>query len=146
VQKPSSANKQCIVLMLRPDVPSTMQTPLGKKNVDFGEGSFLLPKSKRGIEDDYLLTASPRKGTGAINIKLPHHGSAVGMSYEVRGVDNKEFSSICKCKIKIEHVRLLEDGSTAAFSKTVQQLLGLQSNGNKYPPPLDPREGMVISQ
>ncbi|KAI9196543.1 hypothetical protein LWI28_024817 [Acer negundo] len=147
VKVPSSTNKQYIVLMLRPDVPSTMQTPLGKKNVDFGEGSFLLPKSKRGIEDDYLPTVSGRKGTGAINIKLPHHGAAGGMSYEVRGVANKEFSSICNCKIKkIDHVGLLEDGSTSAFSKTVQQLLGLQSDGNKYPPPLDPRGDLKIKE
>ncbi|KAL5748007.1 hypothetical protein ACOSQ2_025304 [Xanthoceras sorbifolium] len=144
VKAPSSTNKQYIVLMLKPDVPLAIQTPLGKKNVDFAEGSFLKPKSERGYGDEYLPSVSSRRSSGTINIKLPHYGAAAGVSYEVRDVDNREFLCICNKKIKIDQVRLLEDGSSAAFSKTVQQLLELKSDGNKYPPALDPLRDLKL--
>ncbi|PIA54426.1 hypothetical protein AQUCO_00900760v1 [Aquilegia coerulea] len=141
---PSAIFKQHIVLVLRPDLQSTMQTSLvadklqekGSGNVS--QGYFIAPKSKRGQDDDYFSSASSRKGSGAVNIKLPYCATAAGMSFEVIGIEHKEFLSICECKIKIDQVRLLEDVSNAAYSKTVQQLLDLKANGNKYPPALDP--------
>uniref|UniRef100_M1BVD6 Helicase n=1 Tax=Solanum tuberosum TaxID=4113 RepID=M1BVD6_SOLTU len=103
---------------------------------------ILVPKSRRGYDDEYCSSVTSRKGTGAVNIKLPHLGNAAGMNYEVRGVDNKDFLYICVKKIKIDQVRLLEDVSAGAYSNAIQQLLGLKSEGNKYPPALDPVKGM----
>ncbi|RZS09587.1 hypothetical protein BHM03_00040679, partial [Ensete ventricosum] len=40
-------------------------------------------------------------------------------------------------ELKIDQVRLLEDPSNVAYSKTVQQLLEKKRDGNKYPPALD---------
>ncbi|XP_031255224.1 DExH-box ATP-dependent RNA helicase DExH11 isoform X2 [Pistacia vera] len=141
----SGSNKQYIVLVLKPDVPSTTQTPLEKKGGNFPQGYFMVPKSKRGLEDDgYFAAPTSRKGSGAINIELPHHGAAAGVSYEVRAIDSKELLCICKQKIKIDQVRLLEDGSSAAFSTTVQQLLDLKSGGNKYPQAVDPVKDLKL--
>lgn len=148
VKTPSSNNKQYIVLVLTPELLSIMENPLGTGNIKEkrrDEFQVLIPKSKRGLEDDYYSSTVSRKGSGVINIKLPHHGSASGVNYEVRGMNNKEFIFICNCKIKIDQVRLLEDVSTAAYSNTVQQLLGLKSDGNKYPPALDPVKGMFLN-
>ncbi|ONI00017.1 hypothetical protein PRUPE_6G062900 [Prunus persica] len=145
VKASSSSNKQYIVLVLKPE----LQTPLASgnlqdsKNTDFPQGYFMAPKSKRAIEEDYFPGVTSRKGSGVINIKLPHQGSAAGVRFEVREVDNKDFLCICNCKIKIDQVRLLEDVSSHAYSKTVQQLLGTKSNGNKYPPALDPMEDVL---
>lgn len=150
--KVSSPNKQYIVLVLNPNLPSRVQSPRAtstlqdKRSADFPDGYLLVPKAKRGFEEEYCSSGKPRKGSGVININLPHHGTAAGESYEVRGVDSKEFLCICNCKIKIEPVRLLEDVSNGAYSKTVQQLLALKSEGNKYPPALDPVKGMTIFQ
>ncbi|ONI00016.1 hypothetical protein PRUPE_6G062900 [Prunus persica] len=146
VKASSSSNKQYIVLVLKPE----LQTPLASgnlqdsKNTDFPQGYFMAPKSKRAIEEDYFPGVTSRKGSGVINIKLPHQGSAAGVRFEVREVDNKDFLCICNCKIKIDQVRLLEDVSSHAYSKTVQQLLGTKSNGNKYPPALDPMEDLKL--
>lgn len=146
MKTPASNNKQYIVLVLTPDLPSTLQSQSGtgkpndKKAPDF---QILIPKSKRGLDDEYCPSVTSRKGSGIINIKLPHHGNAAGVNYEVRGVENKEFLCICNVKIKIDQVRLLEDVSAGAYSITVQQLLGLKSEGNKYPPALDPVKGML---
>lgn len=145
VKAPSGSNKQYIVLVLKPDVPSTTQTPLEKNSGKFPEGYFMVPKSKRGLEDDgYFAAPTSRKSSGVINIKLPYQGTAAGISYEVKGIDSKELLCICAKKIKIDQVRLLEDGSSAAFSSTVQQLLDLKSGGNKYPQALDPLKGRAI--
>lgn len=141
VKTPSASNKQYIVLVLTPELPSMMTTPPDRSSIQEKKGAdfqVLIPKSKRGLEDEFYSSVISRKGSGVINIKLPHRGKAAGVNYEVRGIDNKEFLSICNCKIKIDQVRLLEDVSTGAYSHTVQQLLGLKSNGNKYPPALDP--------
>ncbi|KAF5205630.1 Dexh-box atp-dependent rna helicase dexh11 [Thalictrum thalictroides] len=143
---PSANFKQHIVLVLRPDLQLTLQTSLAadklheKGSGNVAQGYFIAPKSKRGQDDDYFSSASSRKGKGSgiVNIKLPYSGSAAGMSFEVTGIEHKEFLSICECKIKIDQVRLLEDVSNAAFSMTVQQLLDLKAKGNKYPPALDP--------
>ncbi|KAB2038364.1 hypothetical protein ES319_D03G140100v1 [Gossypium barbadense] len=147
VLKSSSANnKQYIVLLLKPDVPSMTQSPSDrsnlqdKKGADFDQGYVLPPKSKRGLEEDYRISAGPRKGSGIINITLPHHGAAAGVTFEVREAENTEFLCICTSKIKLDLPGLLEFVSNAAFSHTVQQLLKLKSNGNKYPPALDPKD------
>lgn len=144
MKAPSAINKQYIVLLLKPDVSSMMETHLDKKNVDFPEGYFVMPKGKRSFEEEYFPSLTNRKGSGVINIKLPYRGAAAGVTYEVRGIDNKELLCICDRKITIDQVRLLEDGSSAAFSKTVEQLLALKSDGNKYPPALDPVKGINI--
>ena len=90
------------------------------------------------------LLPTNRKGSGTIKIELPYHGTAAGINYEVRGIESKELSCICNRKITIDQVRLLEDGSNAAFSKTVQQLSGTKIDGNKYPPALDPLKGKAF--
>ncbi|KAF8396881.1 hypothetical protein HHK36_018516 [Tetracentron sinense] len=150
LKSPSANSKQYIVLVLKPDLPSSMPTPsasgksLEKENENFPQGYFITPKAKRGRDEEYFSVASSRKGSGTINIKLPHCGSAAGVNYEVIGIERKEFLSICDRKIKIDQVGLLEDESSAAYSKTVQQLLDLKSNGNKYPPALDPLRDLKL--
>lgn len=145
MKTPSSNNRQYIVLVLTPELPSTLQASSDasdRKDQKNPEFQVLVPKSRRGYEDEYCSSVSSRKGSGIINIKLPHSGNAAGMNYEVRGVENKDFLYICVKKIKIDQVRLLEDVSAGAYSNTIQQLLGLKSEGNKYPPALDPIKGM----
>ncbi|XP_057789861.1 DExH-box ATP-dependent RNA helicase DExH11 isoform X1 [Salvia miltiorrhiza] len=144
VKTPSANYKQYLVLVLTPELPSilTSQTDSrDKKDVNF---QVLVPKSKRGLEDEYCSSVTSRKGSGTVNIKLPYRGFAAGVSYEVREVMNNEFLSIRNKKIKIDQVRLLEDGSAGAFSSTVQQLLSLKSDGNKYPPALDPVKDLKL--
>ncbi|OMO90526.1 hypothetical protein COLO4_19087 [Corchorus olitorius] len=149
VKAPSANNKQYIVLVLKPDVPSITQTPSSstnlhdKKTADF-QGYVLLPKAKRGLDEDYRISAGPRKGSGIINIKLPHRGAAAGVSFEVRETDITEMLCICNSKIKVDQVGLLEYGSDSAFSNTVQQLLKSKSNGKKYPPALDPLKDLKL--
>uniref|UniRef100_A0A7N2RFK9 Helicase C-terminal domain-containing protein n=1 Tax=Quercus lobata TaxID=97700 RepID=A0A7N2RFK9_QUELO len=146
----SASNKQYIVLVLKPNLPVTAQSPLAsinsqdKRNADFPGGYYMAPKAKRALEEDYCSSVTSRKGSGVINIKLPHCGAAAGVSYEVRGIDVTGFLCICNCKIRIDQVRLLEDGSSVAYSKTVQQLLELKSDGNKYPPALDPKKDLKL--
>lgn len=149
VKSPSSSNKQHIVLVLKPELPATIQTPLASgnlqdsKNTDSSQGFYRVPKSKRALEEEYCTSVSSRKGSGVINIKLPHQGAAAGVRYEVRGVDNTDFLYISNSKIKIDQVRLLEDCSSAAYSKTVQQLSDTKSDGNNFPPALDPVKGNI---
>ncbi|KAM1226769.1 hypothetical protein ACFX13_006192 [Malus domestica] len=148
VKAPSATNKQYIVLVLKPELPP--QTPLGSgnlqdsKSTDYPQGFFVAPKSKRGLDEEYCSGVKSRKGKGVINIKLPHQGSAAGVSFEVKGVDSKDFLCICNCKIKIDQVGLLEENSSAAYSKTVQQLLDTKSDENKYPPALDPHKDLKL--
>ncbi|XP_024988719.1 DExH-box ATP-dependent RNA helicase DExH11 isoform X1 [Cynara cardunculus var. scolymus] len=143
----SSNNKQYIVMMLTPSLPATLQSSssgdASQKKTTAGI-QILIPKSKRGMDDDYYSSATARKGTGVVNIKMPHRGSAAGANYEVREIDTKEFLSICNAKIKIDQVGLLENDSNAAYSKTVQNLLDKKSNGNKYPPALDPLKDLKL--
>lgn len=147
VKTPSPNNKLYIVFVIKPDMPSLVENASSSGNLQdkgsaFDQGYFVMPKSKRGLVDEYSTSVSARKGRGVINIKLPHRGSACGMSYEVREVDSKEFLCICSSKIKIDQVGLLEDVSSSVYSKTVQLLLDLKSDGNKYPPALDPVKGI----
>lgn len=149
VKAPSTNNKQHIVLVLKPELPA-LETPLvgGKlqdsRSGDQQQGYYVMPKSKRGLDEEYYSPATSRKGSGVIKIKLPYSGVAAGTAYEVRGIDNNEFLCICNCKIRIESVQLLEDASTFAYSKTVQQLLEKKSDGNKYPPALDPVKDLQL--
>ncbi|XP_050138547.1 DExH-box ATP-dependent RNA helicase DExH11-like isoform X1 [Malus sylvestris] len=148
VKTPSANNKQYIVLVLKPEL--LPQTPLGSgnlqdsKNTDFPQGYFVVPKSKRALDEEYRSGVTPRKASGVIKIKLPHQGSAAGVSFEVKEVDSKDFLCICNCKIKIDQVGLLEDNSNAAYSKTVQQLLDTKSDRNEYPPALDPYKDLNL--
>ncbi|KAL0389105.1 UNVERIFIED_CONTAM: DExH-box ATP-dependent RNA helicase DExH11 [Sesamum calycinum] len=144
VKSPSANYKQYIVLVVTPQLPSILKTSSDGREKNGADFQVLVPKSKRGLEDDYYSSVTSRKGSGIINIKLPHRGSAAGVNYEVRGVENNEFLSICNCKIRIDQVRLLEDVSAGAYSNTVQQLLTLKSDGNKYPPALDPVKDLKL--
>ncbi|KAJ9552373.1 hypothetical protein OSB04_016418 [Centaurea solstitialis] len=147
LKAPSSSNKQYIVMMLTPSLPTTLQSssasdgPQKKTNAGL---QILMPKSKRGMDDDYYSSATARKGTGVVNIKMPHRGNAAGTSYEVREIDTKEFLSICNAKIKIDQVGLLENDSSAAYSTTVQNLLDKKLEGNRYPPALDPVKDLKL--
>ncbi|PIN04704.1 Cytoplasmic exosomal RNA helicase SKI2, DEAD-box superfamily [Handroanthus impetiginosus] len=144
LKTPSANYKQYIVLVLTPELPSILNTPSDDRESKGVGFQVLVPKSKRGWEDDYYSSGMSRKGSGIVNIKLPHRGFAAGVNYEVRGVENNEFLSICHNKIKIDQVRLLEDVSAGAYSNTVQQLLTLKSDGNKYPPALDPVKDLKV--
>ncbi|KAG6607294.1 DExH-box ATP-dependent RNA helicase DExH11, partial [Cucurbita argyrosperma subsp. sororia] len=139
------ASRQYIVLVLKPDSPpvqSSSSDDSVKKKEDFPQGYFMVPKSKRGLENDYY-SPSTRKGSGVVNIRLPHAGAAAGVSYEVRGVDAKEFVCVCNKKIQLNPGRLLEDVNNVAYSQTVQQLLDIKSDG-KFPPALDPLKDLKL--
>ena len=88
---PSASYKQYIVLVLKPELPSTMQTPQAggstqdKKSGDFPQGYFIMPKEKRGLEDEYFSCGTSRKASGVVNIKLPYQGIPAGVGYEFRG-------------------------------------------------------------
>ncbi|XP_020972282.1 DExH-box ATP-dependent RNA helicase DExH11 isoform X3 [Arachis ipaensis] len=148
VKTPSQTNKLYIVLVIKPDMPSSVENASGggsqNQSNAFDQGYFVIPKSRRGMGDEYITSVSARKGRGVINIKLPYLGSASGMGYEVREVDSKEFLCICSSKIKIDQVGLLEDVSNSVYAKTVQLLLELKSDGNKYPPALDPVKDLKL--
>lgn len=150
VKASSASTKKYISLVIKPGLPPVAQSPSGSGAVlEKGakrseEGYFVLPKGKRGIDDEYYSPVTARKGSGVINIELPYNGVASGINFEVREVESKEFLCICDCKIKIDQVRLLEDISTAAYSKTVQQLMEKKSDGSKYPPALDPLKDLKL--
>lgn len=144
--KASSANTKRVALVLTPNLPSTLQASLTTGSLEDKETfelQMLLPKSKRAIDDDYYSSGSSRKGSCIINIKLPHRGSAAGINYEVKEIDNGDILSICEKKIKMDQIGLLQDNNSAAYSKTVQELLNAKSDG-KYPPALDPVKGMLL--
>ncbi|KAM6578144.1 hypothetical protein CsatB_029981 [Cannabis sativa] len=142
IKAPSNYNKQHIVLVLRPDLPYITPSVSGDLK-DTKSGGYYVLKPKRAQEEEYFSSATSRKGSGAIKIKLPYSGVAAGMGYEVRAIDINEFLCLCNSKIKIDQVRLLEDGSTTAYSNTVQQLLDKKSDG-KYPPALDPVKDLKL--
>lgn len=151
VKAPSASTKKYIILVVRPDLPPIAESPSGSGAVlqkgakKAEEGYFVLPKGKRALDDEYYAAGvTARKGSGVINIKLPYHGVASGINYEVREVENKEFLCICARKLKIDQIRLLEDVSTAAYSNTVQQLMELKADGSKYPSALDPLKDLKL--
>lgn len=143
LKTPSAMYKRYIVLVLTTDMDSSMDAHSSspstqeKGSGNSPQGYFVAPKGKRGMDEEYFPSVSSRKGSGIVNIKLPYRGNAAGVNYEVIDVENKDLISICNCKIKIDQVRLLEDPSNAAYSKTVQQLLDQKRDGSKYPPVLD---------
>ncbi|KAK1311815.1 hypothetical protein QJS10_CPA07g00050 [Acorus calamus] len=147
LKTPSALFKSYIVLVLKSPssakTPSTAFNSIHEKDSGNPSGYFIVPKKNRG-DDEYFSSGGTRKGTGAVNITFPYPGTAAGMNYEVVAIDHKEFLSICICKLKIDQVRLLEFPSNAAYSKTVQELLGLKSQGNKYPPALDPLKDLKM--
>ncbi|KAD6795715.1 hypothetical protein R6Q59_031765 [Mikania micrantha] len=144
LKAPTSVNKQFIVMVITPSLPLTLQSSDDPQKETNAGLQILKPKSKRGMDDEYYSSATARKGSGAVNIKLPHRGTAAGANYEVRETDPKEFLSICNAKIKIDQVGLLEDDSAAAYSKTVLSILNQKVNGNKYPPALDPVKDLKL--
>jgi antiviral helicase SKI2 len=146
LKNPSAALKRHIVLVLTGDCTSSALVPelpnqSEKEPGDFQQGCFIVPKGKRGMDDEYFSSVSTRRSTGVINIKLPYKGNASGMSFEARAIENKDIISICTSKIKIDQVRLLEDPSPTAYAKTVQLLIKEQPDGTKYPPALDAVKG-----
>ncbi|GLJ42713.1 hypothetical protein SUGI_0885500 [Cryptomeria japonica] len=145
LKPPSTGNKNSIVLVLNQDpafsVPDKEVTnnKLEIKGANkLSEGYYR--KGNRDLEDEYFaFGGSSRKGTGAVNVSLPHYGKAAGTGYVVTEIDNMGFISICKNKIRVDNVRLLEDVSATAYSKTVQELLQQErENPKNYPPALDP--------
>lgn len=150
LKTPSGGSKQYIVFVLKPDSPSSAQNPatLGrlqeKESGDLSQGYFIVSKKNRENEE-YFSGPTSRKGKGDIKITLPHSGTAAGVNYEVLGIENKEFVSICNCKIKIDLVGLLEIPSNSTYSRTVQELLKTKPDGKKYPPALDPLKDLKLN-
>ncbi|KAJ3676350.1 hypothetical protein LUZ60_003762 [Juncus effusus] len=150
LKSPSTTFKQYLVLVLTTESESTSSNlssnnAIQQSNKDelSKRGYFMVPKGKRGMDDDYLSVSSTssRKSSGAVNIKLPYYGTAAGTPYSVIPLESntKDIMMICDKKIKIDIVRLLEDPSNSAYSRTVQLLLELKSDSTaKYPPALDP--------
>lgn len=135
-------------MVLKPELPSSMQTPaaLGRSQEnsdDFKQGYFIVSKGKRG-PDDYFVGVGAHKPSGNMTITLPYSGNAAGVNYEVLGVEHKDFISICDCKMKIDVAGLLETPSSVVYSRTVQQLLEKKPDGKKYPPALHPIKGTVL--
>lgn len=142
--------KEYIVLVLTTNTEnytvtsSTVYSNLAEKHSEASLGGyFIMPKGKRN-DDDYYSSSAPRTRTGVLKIKLPYRGNVAGCDYEVIGIEPREILSICNCKIKIDQVGLLEEPSTAVYSKTIQELLQKKLQGNKYPPALDPLKGMIF--
>lgn len=153
MKTPSVAYKQYVVLVLTTEYASSNQTPpvsvdklQDKKSDSFQQGYFITPKGKRGIDDEYFSSISSRKGSGVINLKLPHHGSAAGIHYDVKAMDTKEIVSICNCKIKIDQVRLLEEPNNIAYSKTIQLLQEKTDKGSRFPPAVDAVKGEFVNK
>ncbi|CAM8949946.1 unnamed protein product [Rhodiola kirilowii] len=100
---PSGGNKQVCGVGAKPNIPASSfksgSTP-DNKNTELPGGFFMPPKSKRQVEDDYYAVSTSRKATGAINIRLPHHGAAAGSSYEVKAIDSSEFLSFAAAKYR----------------------------------------------
>ncbi|CAL5060163.1 unnamed protein product [Urochloa decumbens] len=142
LKAPSQALNKYIVLVLSGDCTSSALSPVlsnktEKEPGDFQQGHFITPKGKRGMDDEYYSSVSSRKGSGVVKIPLPYKGNASGMGFEVRAIEKREIVSICTSKIKIDQVKLLEDCSNAAYSKTVQLLIKEKPDGTKFPPALD---------
>ena len=98
-------------------------------------------KSSRGLEDEYSVAGrGSRKGTGIIKVSFPYYGTSGGTGYVAMEVDANGFVNICKLKMQVDTVRLLEDVSAAAYSLTVQQLLQIEKDyPDQDPPSVDPK-------
>lgn len=152
LKPPSSTNKNAIVLVLNQDpafsMPDTLNTnkkPEIRGASKLSEGYYR--KGDRDIEDEYSVSGNiPRKGTGVVNVTLPYYGKVAGTGYVVTEIDNKGFVRVCKNKLRVDPVRLLEDVSTAAYSMTVQQLLQQgKEHPNEYPAALDPIKDLKLN-
>ncbi|KAH9324105.1 hypothetical protein KI387_004283 [Taxus chinensis] len=151
LKAPSNGNKNPIVLVLNQDPSFSMPDKKVTSNKLDIKGTSKLSegyyrKGNRDLEDEYsVFGGSSRKGCGMVNVDLPHYGKAAGIGYVVTEIDNMGFISICKNKIRVDNVRLLEDVNTAAYSKTVQEILQQEKeNPKKYPPALDPSKGRLL--
>lgn len=152
LKPPSSTNKNAIVLVLNQDPSFSMPNKLiSNKKPEIRGASKLSEgyyrKGARDIEDEYSVFGNiPRKGTGVVNVSFPYYGIAAGTGYVVGEIDNKGFVRICKNKLRVDPVRLLEDVSTAAYSMTVQQLLQQgKEHPNEYPAALDPIKDLKLN-
>lgn len=112
--------------------PTEIDTP-SKTSAD---GYFMSRKSNRGLEDEYSVSGrGSRKGTGIVKVTLPYFGTTGGTGYVAMELETKGFVTICKSKLQVDTVRLLEDVSSAAYSLTVQQLLQLERDYPGRDPP-----------
>lgn len=144
---PTATVKYWIVLAINrgPDLcqPTTKKTPENEvTRPPAAEGGyFMTRKSSRGLENEYSVAGrGSRKGTGIINVSFPYYGTTGGTGYVAMEVDANGFVNICKLKMQVDTVRLLEDVSTAAYSLTVQQLLKLEKDyPDQNPPSVDPK-------
>ncbi|KAL2653895.1 hypothetical protein R1flu_022023 [Riccia fluitans] len=155
VRSPAGSNKATVVLALHrgavPIIPpssasnSTGSALSTKKLAE--EGYFISRKENRGLDDEYSVsTGSSRKGSGTVRVTFPHYGTAAGVGYVVLEVENKNFVSISKAKIKVDPVRLLEDVNVTAYSAAIQQLLLLeQEHKDEDPPTLDPLKDLKLN-
>ncbi|KAG6547499.1 hypothetical protein Mapa_010947 [Marchantia paleacea] len=155
VRAPAGTNKATVVLALhRGPVPIT---PLIATSNATGsvlstkklaeEGYFISRKENRSLDDEYCVSSgSSRKGSGTVRVNFPHYGTAAGVGYVALEVENKNFVSICKAKIKVDPVRLLEDVNVTAYSAAIQQLLLLeQEHTDDDPPALDPLKDLKLN-
>ncbi|KAJ7561237.1 hypothetical protein O6H91_03G020200 [Diphasiastrum complanatum] len=144
VLKAPTGSKSTIVLTLYRGVIPTVSEALldsksGANKQPSDGGYFISRKGSRGLDDEYtVFGGSSRKGSGIVRVSLPYYGTAGGTGYVAIEVGSKDFVSICKEKIRVDPVRLLEDVSVAAYSMTMQQLLQLELQyPNEDPPALD---------
>ncbi|KAL3685939.1 hypothetical protein R1sor_003961 [Riccia sorocarpa] len=155
VRSPAGSNKATVVLALHrgavpitPSSSSSNSTGAGLSTKKLAEeGYFISRKENRGLDDEYSVsTGSSRKGSGTVRVTFPHYGTAAGVGYVVLEVENKNFVSICKAKVKVDAVRLLEDVNVTAYSAAIQQLLLLeQEHKDEDPPALDPLKDLKLN-
>ncbi|KAH7404973.1 hypothetical protein KP509_15G051600 [Ceratopteris richardii] len=141
---PSSGSKNWIILAVNRgsnafDSSISKATSGDSLSESITDGYYISRKSNRGLEDEYSVSSrASRKSAGVVKVSLPHYGTTGGIGYVAMEIDNKAIVSICKSKIPVDTVRLLEDVSSAAYSLTVQQLLQLEKQyPNQDPPVLD---------
>lgn len=153
LKAPAAAVKNWIVLAINrgtdlfqsSTIKPTENESASKSSPDMGY--FISPKSSRGLEDEYSVAGrGSRKGSGTIKVALPYFGKTGGTGYVAMDLDAKGLVTICKSKIQVDTVRLLEDVSSAAYSLTVQQLLQLEKdNPGQDPPALDPIRDLKLN-
>jgi antiviral helicase SKI2 len=146
VRGATGLNKTTVVVALhRAPIPTTAGKHAEKSaepkasNSAAQEGYFITKKGNRDMDDDYMVTSGGKgKGRGVMKITLPHYGTVGGVGFVAMEVDSQGFLIMCKAKIRVDSVRLLEEASSAAFSSVIQQLLELeQEHPGQDPPALD---------
>jgi antiviral helicase SKI2 len=155
VRGATGLNKTTVVVALhRAPIPTTAGKHAEKSaepkasNSVAQEGYFITRKGNRDMDDDYMVTSGGKgKGRGVMKITLPHYGMVGGVGFVAMEVDSQGFLIMCKAKIRVDSVRLLEEASSAAFSSVIQQLLELeQEHPGQDPPALDAIKGIGVSQ